>query len=96
MMLGIDVEPRHVSVRKSPTVAHFASGTVRRGISHKQREKDDQTGGHGLARKEGLGVEGFPPHDEATRQLEGGWDAGGHCHGHVGRSLKVKKSLAKR
>ena len=83
IMLGIDVEPRNIFPRKCPIVALFASGTVRRGIRHKQREKDDQKGGHGLTGKEGLGVEFFAPHDEAARQLEGGEIAGGHCHWHV-------------
>jgi hypothetical protein len=82
MMLGIDVKPRQISQRKGPIVALFASGTVRRGIRHKQRKKDDQKGGHGLTSKGGLGVEFFAPHDEAARQLEGGGVAGGHCHWH--------------
>ena len=46
IMLGIDVEIYHISPRKIPVVAHFASGTVRRGIRHVQRKKDDQKGGH--------------------------------------------------
>ena len=83
ILQGIDVEHSDVSPRKRPIVALFASGTVRRGIRHKQREKDDQKGGHGLTNKEGLGVEFFAPHDEAARQLEGGGVAGGHCHWHV-------------
>ena len=82
IILRIDVELSHIIPRKCPIVALFASGTVRRGIRHKQREKDDQKGGHGLTNKEGLGVEGFAPHDEAARQLEGGEIAGGHCHWH--------------
>jgi hypothetical protein len=67
-------------------MCHFASSTARRGIRHKQREKDDQNDGHYLTRKGGLGVESFAPHDEAARQLlEGGRVSGGHCHGHVER-----------
>ena len=84
-MLGIDVEIRHIEPYKRPIVAHFASGTVRRGIRHKQREKDDQQGGQGLTSKEGLGVDFFASHGEAARQLGGGEIAGGHCHWHVER-----------
>ena len=83
IILGVDVELRHISLRKSPIVALFAGGTVRHGIRDKQREEDNQKRDHYLTCKEGLRVEGFAPHDETARQLEGGGVASGHCHGHV-------------
>ena len=68
----VDVEPRCIFPRKSPIVAHFACGPIRRSIRHKQREKHYGKSYRRLARKKGLGVEGVAPHFEAACELEGG------------------------
>ena len=78
----ISVQILHTFPLKTPVVACFPCGAVRHGLRYKQREQDDAKSGHRRTHEERFLVEGFAPHSEVCRKLEGGGAAGRHGHRH--------------